>query len=536
VSTQAVAKAGILSRLSTIVLVGVALRLAALLCMEGDIQDGLTRIMTARAWLHAGTPFFGRTVWPEGNYWLPMLSLVVWPDPYWAPRVLYALVSAAAIYAVYKLAEAVFDRRAAVCAGWLLALMPYHIAVSANSATSEGPYVPLVLGALLAAVRYAQTPRMLFAVAAGVCVAAASTFRIDGVVWGAPLALAMIVAQRQKRWPLGSSLRDLCAFGACGLAFLLALLLQWHRLYPHDEMRMLNDARLMNLQLFVNGHHPRWSDTVYSTYAIVFWPLSCFLICTPVVALLGYLGMFRRMSVGAAMPLWLGFLAIWTWLAYATFAHDILAQWRYALILACLLTVFVSGGTDAVLARISWARTGQVVAVGVVAAFATQFLITYAAMRGDGALGRQLGQLSPIKPSQFSSRDLLSWVEQSVPPNERILVTAHALEHAYLSMRGEQYERDGRLITQSYFLPHGILVHTHASLQAELVAKLRDAQFLATSTSQRELGLRDGLTREIVTPVCNGAQRDTCQWQGFQLTRLHRFGDIVVWRVGPAAG
>ena len=513
--------------------VGALVRVVALLGFEGDIHDGLTRIGTAAEWLRHGTPFFGRTVWPEGNYWIPIAALSVWGDPYWSPRIAYALIGLSNVWLVYALANAVFGRRAAIVSGWIVAVLPYHVMVSTNSAMSEAPYISLMLGAILAVVRFRSRPSCSMAALAGVMLAAATSFRIDGLVWGLPLAASLLVFAVQNRIGARRTVTALAVFGGLGLAFAVALFLRWYQLYPNDPTHLLSEAKLNTQQFFVNGKHPRWPNSVYQTFVIVFWPLSLFVLLTPGVALLGFAGIARavRDRVAATLPLILGMLTIWLWLSYAAYRHDILAQWRYALILALLLTAFVPSGVDLLVGNSRRISRTTVAAIVALLAIGTQAAVTVSTYRDSGSFTRQLSAISPIRPDQFSSRALLKWAENNLGTDQQLLVTPHAMEQAYLAMERGALEKSGRVVVQSYFLPHSQLVHTRSSLESELLQKLSVAQFVATSGSLRELGLRDGLTRELLQPTCAPDARAACEWKSVRLQKIEQFGTTTLWKV-----
>ena len=113
--------------LLVILLVAAVLRLAALVGFEGTNQDGPTRVGIARAWIVDGIPFFGRTLWPEGNYLLPAAVLLCWDNAYWGVRILYAIIGLTNVWLVYLLGTAVYGRTAGATAGSLVALMPLSI-------------------------------------------------------------------------------------------------------------------------------------------------------------------------------------------------------------------------------------------------------------------------------------------------------------------------------------------------------------------------------------------------------------------------
>jgi len=91
-------------------------------------------------------------------------------------------------------------------------------------------------------------------------------------------------------------------------------------------------------------------------------------------------------------------------------------------------------------------------------------------------------------------------------------------------------ERAGQVIAQSYFMPpNGDLVYSHAALTDQLMTNISRACYVVTSTSTRELGLRDGVYRELIDPV--RAKDDVYVWHAISLRLLRRFGSNLVWGV-----
>jgi hypothetical protein len=517
--------------LLVILLMAAILRLAALVGFEGTIQDGVSRVGTARAWIVDGIPIFGRTVWPEGNYLLPAAALLCWDDPYWSVRIMYAIIGLTNVWLVYQLGTAVYGRTAGVTAAWVVALMPLHILVSTDVAMSEGPYITFILLALLAIVQYTVKPNPWFAAAAGLSLTIATTFRIDGVFWGIPLALSIAFVAFDRRITPAAAARDLILMGFCGLLYPVALFVQWTLLYP-DPFYMIDQARLNSHQFFGDGKHSRWPAWLYQSYVVAFWPIATFVLLTPIVAALGWVGVFSaiRGRHQKAAALVSGLAVISVWLAYAAFTHDILAQWRYALVLAVVLAVFCAPGARVFSSFLNLSlRVMTVVAVAV--ALASQGLITYVAFVDYGVLTRQLGSLSPIRPNQFDSRAMLDWIKANSTSSSTVLITPHVLEQPYFSMRRGDLQRSGRIIAQQYYASSA-LVHSRASLTSELVQKLKSTRYVATSMSLRELGLRDDLVRELVRPV--QVSDGTYVWQGIRLRLLQRFGSDLLWEVMPA--
>ncbi|MEZ5512870.1 MAG: glycosyltransferase family 39 protein [Steroidobacteraceae bacterium] len=513
-----------------ILLVAIAIRAIALLYFEGDVHDGQTRILTAMQWLENGVPFFGRTMWPEGNYLLPAAILWIWPDTFWAPRLLYATVAISNIWLAFLLADEVFGRKSAVVTGWIVALMPYHILASANSAMSELPYISLILAAVLFAAKHARTPRLQYAAAAGICVALASTFRIDGVVWGLPLSLSIALSCWQHRAKAGMFVGHLFVFGLLGLLYIAAITAKWAQLYPGDVGYILGQAKLNAEQFFAGGTHLRWPPWLYQTYTIIYWPAAIAVLLTPIVALLGFVGWLPAFRNSAARPIAYGIAIIMLWLIYASFTHSILAYWRYALILAVMLSIFVFDGANRIASRWPRVTSRTLFSVGAVAALLFQAAVTLVTFKDFGVITRQLSIASPIRPGQFDSRVVLNRIREIGGHHQPVLISPHALEYPYLRLKRIELEKAGTVIAQSYYLPNSQLVHTSESLRRELVEKMQNSDFVVTSMAMRELGLRDGLSRELVNPVCTD-RTPVCLWEGIILRPIERAGTLTLWQV-----
>jgi 4-amino-4-deoxy-L-arabinose transferase-like glycosyltransferase len=515
----------------TILVTAALIRGALLLTYEGTIQDGITRVLATANWLFHGVGIFGRTSWPEGNYLLPAAALLIWNEPYWSVRILYALVGVTNVGLIYLLGRTLYGHRAGTIAAWVVACMPFHAQQSVEVATSEVPYLSCIILALIAIVRYAENPNPLLAICGGLSLTLATSFRFDGVVWGIPLGASIAVAAFRHRLPPWRLVRDLALFGVCGTAFLAVLLARWMHLYPHP-FAIIARGQLMSQEFFVQGEHSRWPSWLYQSYTLGFWPASTFVILTPLVAALGWTGLVcalreRRIM---ALPVALGIVVVCIWLGYAAFRHDILVQWRYALVIAVPLCVFCLPGAEA-LTRFSPVLTGRRIAVAtLVTAAASATAVTVLAFVDAGTLTRQIGALSPVRSGQFASRDLLAWIRINADPSGPVLLTPHVLEQPYLVMHLPELIRAGGVIAESYFVPpSGDLVHSHASLTQQLLTTIPRACYVVTSTSPRELGLRDGLYRELVDPVRVVDHRYI--WNGISLRLHRRFGSNLVWGV-----
>jgi len=517
-----------------IVIAAALIRGVLLLTYEGTVGDGSTRVLAAASWLWNGVSLFGRTIWPEGNYLLPAAALLVWNEPFWSVRILYALVGVSNVWLIYLLGRTVYGRSAGAIAGWIVACMPFHAQLSVEGATSEVPYLSCILVSVLAIVRYAKDPSPLLAMCSGLVLTAATSFRYDAVVWAIPLTASIAAAAFRHRLPLSRTARDLTLFGVCAIAFPAALLARWMELSP-DPFYVFSAGKLNTQEFFVHGVHARSPGWLYQSYTLAFWPASTFVLLTPLVAMLGWTGWAcaireRRL---AALPVSLGIVVVCIWLGYATFQHAILAQFRYALVIAVLLSVFCLTGAEA-LTRLWPVLTGKrIAAATLVTAVASVAAIIVLAFINAGVLTRQIGGLSPISPGQFASRDLLTWLRSDAGSSEPVLLTPHVVQQPYLTMHLAELKRSGRVIAQSYYLPEGGFVFTHASLTEQLATNIARACYVVTNASEGALGLRDGLYTELVEPV--HVMDDVYVWHGIKLRLLRRFESNLVWVVMHSA-
>lgn len=515
--------------LPQILLVAAFIRVVEMVFLfEGPVHDGTTRVVTALNWMRDGTPFVGRTFWPEGNYILPIFALSIWSDPYWSPRILFALVALTNIWAIYRLTEAVADRQSAAIAAWVVALMPYHIMVSANAAMSEPALVTCALMAVLAMVRYFEAPSTAWAAAAGVWIALGTLFRFDGVVMGIPAALVIASCLPRIGWQ--RFLRDSAVLAVTGLAFVVFIFWTWSSIHG-DASYFLKLSKYNTAQFFVDGKHPRWPHWIYQIYSILFWPGSLLILLTPLVAIFGFAGLWQ--SVRRREPkMWipaLALLCLTAWFTWGVLDQRILAQFRYSLALTCLLAVFVPGGIYAAGRLMPSLGASGMIKAALAVGLVFQAAITYFALTNNGTLGRQLRSISPIIPGQFASRDLLRWIDQTSPA-AAIMITPHVTSQSLFTLRSQALARQGRITLQPYYLPDGAAIHTRKSLESEIVEKLARMRFIVTDTSGGELGLQDGLNTELVIPECKpGAQ--ACRWRGFTFRRHAVFRNARIWEI-----
>ena len=285
---------------------------------------------------------------PELNYLLPAIGVWLGGDLYWTPRVIFALLSLAAIPLAWLVAREFAGERAARFAAWAMALLPYIVIYSTGGARSDGANGVGMLLAIYGFLRwdFARVRPGYLALAAG-GVAMAEGFRFDGVLTGAALG-GVLLAELLWRWNAPHRLRrigGMTMFGALCLLYPFLLALSWSSQFG-DPLHFLHTAQESSRQFLAEGMHRRWPMWIYRSYAVAFLPVATGYILTPVIFLLSVVGIVRLARNWRAA----GVIAVL--LLYAFFiARNILSftqqpQIRYALSGAMLLLPFFGPGFD----------------------------------------------------------------------------------------------------------------------------------------------------------------------------------------------
>ena len=150
---------------------------------------------TPSAFAEEGSPSAFRP--PAYPYWLAAIY-EVFGTSYTAARVAGALLGTAVVLLVWLLGNRVVGPAAAWWAAVVAALAP-SLAFLHAGLVSETLYLPLLLGAVLLAVRHAETPGWPWAAAAGLVLGASVMTRTNGLVVLLPLLAGAWLARRSWR-------------------------------------------------------------------------------------------------------------------------------------------------------------------------------------------------------------------------------------------------------------------------------------------------------------------------------------------------
>jgi len=516
------------NKITLLLLLSVVLRLAFLPFFEGEEGDWTHRTILAYEWLRHPSLIEGTTPWPILNYLIPAFAIKVSGELFWSVRVTYLLIALSNIYMLFLLVRELFDERSAVFAALLLAINPYHIRCSLNGAMSEPAYVSFVLLALLLAVRYRETWRVPYLLGAGLAINLATMFRFDAVLWGVIAGYLLLLAPgrilpevtKRSGWSSVIILGLLCA------VYPILVAVRWQQLYA-DPLHFFHMAQLNTQQFFEAGRHPRFSPGLYQTFTVVFWPLSSFLILTPIVAGLAFAGLVYAVVRRKRAELSISYALFSVWLMYSAYRHTILAQFRYTLILQALLSAYFWSGIDLVRRRIPSVSPRGVYASCWIVGLATWIGVVAITLMDAGTITRQFQQLSPVQSAPYASRSALLWIREHVAPGERVLVTPE-VQSAYFSLNARDLISEGRIERLSIYRPDGILVYTRHEFEEVFRRRVIDSNYVLTQVNAL-LGLQDGRVKGLLS--LPAAATEAFEQYNVRFDPTAAFGPLRLYRV-----
>ncbi|MEN9818835.1 MAG: Dolichyl-phosphate-mannose-protein mannosyltransferase [Gemmatimonadota bacterium] len=515
------------------VAVGALLRVLLLLTWEGTGEtDGIGRTMTAADWMRGATPLFGWHTWPELNFLLPALGIAVGGDWFWAPRVVYGLVSLALIPPVVAVTRRMGDEASAAVAGWLAAVTPFLAVFATSGARSETVGATGIMLALWGILRWDHGRGRwgdLLLAAAGVVVA--EGVRFDGVLVGAALGVVLLGTWlTDRRDPLGGRrLVGMLLFGGVCLAYPVALSVSWHAHFG-DPLHFLHTAQENARQFLVDGEHARFPTGVYQAYGVAFPLLATGFILTPVVTLLGLAGIAHRWRERAVIPL-AALVAVQVGFIIKNIVQFTQQpQIRYMVPVAVLLLPGVLPGVRWVATRqwlpAAWRSPRRVAGAALLGALASEGLAALVTVRPTGLLTRQLGGYGPVQVDQFATRALWPAVRARAAAGDTLLVTPFVLSpYAQLATA---YRTGGVPVVHPSNYQSGNGVYTIPDFEAMLAARLHGARFVLANTGEAIKGFVGGLARDPIGLAAGAAGDGLVRWGGHRFRRLDAHGAIVL--------
>jgi hypothetical protein len=518
--------------IAILLVIAVSFRLALLPFFEGYVLDQTSRTLSVAAWNDGPYPFLGTQIWPDGNYLLAWLGLFLGESLYWSSRWIGLLAALTNVPLIYLLTRREYGHFAGVLAGLAIALSPFHAVVSMNGPTSEPSYISAVLLGLVALQRFVATEQAKYLMFAGLAVGLATTFRFDGVLWGPLFALgaSLTPSRTTTRMNLRRIATIWALIGIASSLYPALLVYSWWSKWG-DPIWVFTVAQGNAEQFFANGH-PRYGRIFYNLFATGFWQASAIFALGPIVAMVAFVGMLKSVIQRRSVPIIVGYVGISAWLAYATVTHAILAQWRYALILHVLLTVFVGSGLNLFRIR-NRSRAMTLFAVGWAAGTLLVVAVpAYFSFNERGVITRQLSAVSPIQPYPYAGLRVLDWVEKNASVEKPAMVLPCVQGNIVLSLEGQPLKERKVLEDVMIFQPGGIgRTYTRDELIGIFKAKVAKPAYVLVARECAGVGFRDGAAPDIVIPPTNDDV--PFDQQGLRFTPRNSDGNLRIYEVAP---
>ena len=267
-------------------------------------------------------------------------------------------------------------------------------------------------------------PSKLGVLLAGLCFTVAASFRFEAGYWAIVACLLILTPPERTFRPRIEKGRVVRALLFClaAASYPTLLVARWWHLHG-DPLHYFNATAINQAQFYASGSNVNWPDSIYIPIATSFWFLSVAAVLTPIVAFVALLGLARALRnatsglVAAAVLCWLTLLTV------LSVTRHFPLEYRYALPAYGLACLFLRTGMDGLASRFDvLARPRRQVVLAAVSIALFYGAYSWAAFQDGGVLGRRLGMLSPLRPGQYQTRQLLAWLEPTVPA-QKVLVS-----------------------------------------------------------------------------------------------------------------
>jgi hypothetical protein len=503
------------------------LRLLALTFFEGEAGDAVSRTSNVVRWLHHPAPWFGRTIWAPLNYVIPALPIALTGESYWSVRLTYIGLAVAGIALVYLLARDLLGDESAKVAGVLVACNPYHIVHSSNGANAEIPGILLVTLAIHRGVLFQRDRRIRDAVLSGMAIATLTLVRYEAVIWGAAVGLCLLLpvigmrpAWRESRLRLGF----LC-YSVMAMIGGLVLLGAWYRAFG-DPFYILRLPSGNTMQFFDAGSYRDRSILVLQSLNLLFYPLSSFVVLSPVVAALAFIGLGVTVRSGRGLMVLVPAVTVMLFLIYETTSHTLTAHFRYALVFSLLLTPFVASGMTWIQGRKRKLRSGSIWLAMSASVLLTYGFVVAMAMGRHGILTRHLTWVSPIRRNAYATGPIVEWARANLGTGRLLIMPC--IRSSYLELMGDDMIEQDRVRVLTIYRTDND-VYTRAEMVAAVMAQLPQSTHLLVDVECRELAYRDGIGPEVVPPAdASGTVR---MGESYRLAPLQRSGTYQLYAI-----
>jgi hypothetical protein len=415
-----------------LLLFGLLVRSVSFVLSKNYDGDAIIRTMMGADWLR--DPFIithaNPVTWVFGplHYYLIGLSLLVWDNLWYSPRLVSLILGTLTIIPFYYLIEPRLGKKAATYATSFFCLYTLHVRYSAV-ATSEAPYLFLLIVSIFLFFRFRDGGKIGFLLLSAAFLNLATMMRYDAILFVAILGILLLVNQDGKpRFELtANNLQKVVLFAFVSLVFIVIWLVGDFR-FNQDAFYSISTAQADHLTL-IKDNIARRGYLLNTLYNLLFWPAVIFLSLSPVIFVLALIGLFKSAIRLKHVDLLALFLVVYVSYAYQSTIGESLAPFaRYSTTLGVFLLPFAGAGLSSLITSIS-EKKGRLLASFSFASMVLCFAIMIPlGVPGKPYLRDKISSVSPVTFLPYYVEELITWVDQNVSSSETIILDSHAHE------------------------------------------------------------------------------------------------------------
>jgi dolichyl-phosphate-mannose-protein mannosyltransferase len=412
---------------SALMLVGALIRIVSYFLSANAGGDANAHAVLAAMWLQHPTLKFVFDVYPPGHFWLIGLSTLVVHDVMTAARLLSLVLGIASLFFVWKLANILYGRQAALLSLGAFSFYSLHIAYSTTSSAEASYLFFFLLGAycfFLCAQRLDGIWRLIIA---GLSLSVSESIRYEAWILFGGLFVILIILLWRKDSPGRSWSRLLMpavAFGTSGGAWPIFMMgYSWYTF--HDPMYLVNQNRLRVMSSLASGSISRTHQLAVAPSAVLL-SLSVFAVVGAIYAIPKS---FSLRLAGAFAGLTLFFATVQ---AYEIYSGGLLALARYTITVGTLLAVMSGYGLQKICEKAYPGRMALAHGL-VIALLLVNSVVMLAASESLNRYAEKFASISPRLRYPSDIQAVGDYLRGRLGPNDAVVIDGNNFESGILA-------------------------------------------------------------------------------------------------------